>query len=699
MRLVGIGLIFVALSFAAPPVTRKGEVRDNLHGTVVTDPYRWLEDSNSEAVRAWIKEQNAYTGSILDPLPGRDELVVRLRELNRYTLLGPPEKAGGRRFFEKREPGQNQYVLWVQEADGSSRVLLDPNTLDKQGLVSMASFAPSPDGKRVAYALARSGSDWLEFLVRDVETGKDLADRLEWIKAAIPVWDAAGTGVYYRRLPVPRPGEVLTAQSSSSKVYFHKLGRPQTEDELIWERPDKPEWNAFPWMSPDGRHRLLTISHGTRPENIVLHEDMRTRRKTTLVAEFSGMFRVIGARDGEIFFRTTDQAPRGRIIAISLADPAKSHWRTVIPEDPDAVLDGASFGSGQLFCTYTRNVQALLRAFSISGKPVRDIPLPGLGTVLLDRNDRSDADPEQYFGFAGYLQPLTWYRYLWKEDRSELLLKNDYAFDPADFETRLVFYPSKDGTRVPLFLSGRKGLPRNGRNPVLLTGYGGFGLTARPGFTSMAMAWMEMGGIYAHAALRGGSEFGQAWHDAGRLKNKQNVFDDFIAAAEYLIREKYTSREKLAITGGSNGGLLVGAVLNQRPDLFGAAIPRVGVMDMLRFHKFTVGRFWTSDYGDPEKAEDFEVLRRYSPLHNIRKGTAYPPTMVMTADHDDRVVPAHSFKYAAALQAAQEGKAPIFIRIEENAGHSAGKPVSKRIEEDAEILRFLRFALKMEGSR
>jgi prolyl oligopeptidase len=665
-----------------------------LHGVAVADPYRWMEDVDAPETLAWIAEENKHTRAWLDQVAGREANTKRMRDLMNHTRGYGAVKRAGRVFFMRQDALQNQPVLYVQDGGAQPKPLLDANTLSKDGTVALSSWAPSPNGKYLAYGIAKAGSDWQEWFVRDVATGKDLADRLEWIKFSDPEWSAGSDGVYYTTYPEPAKGALLTGANVNSKLYFHKLGAAQSDDALVFARPDQPEWRAEPWVSDDGNYLLLMIHWGTRTETPVFYQDLRARDGKTreVVKDFIGEFTPLGNQGSTVYFWTTAGAPKGRVIAMDLNKPEMANWKEIVPEGPDA-MEQAVWSAGHLFCQYMRDAKSAVVAYTLEGKKVREVGLPGLGSVTWSKGERNEN--EQFFTFASFVQPNVVYRYDWKAAKLTPLFDSKLPFDPSRFETQQVFYKSKDGTRIPMFLTGRKGWTRDGKNPTLLYGYGGFNVPVLPGFNARNVAWMEQGGVYAVANLRGGSEYGDAWHKAGMLKNKQNVFDDFIAAAEYLIAEKVTQKSKLAIMGGSNGGLLVGACLNQRPDLFGAAIPAVGVMDMLRFHKFTIGKAWASDYGDPDKREDFEVVRKYSPLHNIKPGTEYPPTLVMTADHDDRVVPSHSFKYAAALQHAQEGKAPILIRIATSAGHGAGKPVSKQIDEAVDVLAFLKMSLGM----
>jgi prolyl oligopeptidase len=681
-----------------PPVSKRLDLVEDLHGAKVSDPYRWLEDIDSAESRAWVKAQSEYARRHLDRIPGRADIEKRLTALSNYTRYGGPRstpgimKRGARIFFLKQEGLQNQPVLYVQSPGGQPKELLNPNTLSKDGTAAVATWEPSRDGKWLCYGLSKAGSDWQEWRIREVDTGRDLPDHLAWVKFSSPVWSHDSAGVYYSRYPEPK-GDQLTAANYFHKVYYHRLRTAQSEDKLIYERPDQKEWLFESHPAGQGRYLVIKVDWGTRVENAVFFQDARKPGVTTpLVDEFIGAFLPIGSQGSNVYFYTTYKAPKGRVIAVDLEKPARANWREIVPESADA-LESARVSAQSVICTYLKDASTHVRIYTLAGKPDHEVALPGAGAAAWAEN--GEEEMEQFYAFSGFTRPATVYRYDVKARRSEPLFASNLSFDPDVFETKQVFYRSKDGTRVPMFLTYRKGIKLDGRNPTLLYGYGGFNIALTPDFKPHYIGWLEMGGIFAVANLRGGSEYGEAWHKAGMLHNKQNVFDDFIAAAEYLIASKYTSTPKLAIMGGSNGGLLVGAVLNQRPDLFGAAIPRVGVMDMLRFHKFTIGSAWVSDYGSPDNPADFAVLRKYSPLHNIRQGTQYPPTLIVTADHDDRVVPSHSFKYAAELQRAQEGKAPILIRIETSAGHGAGKPTAKIIEEEADIYAFLREALKM----
>jgi prolyl oligopeptidase len=706
MRCLILLLLFAAVILAASnaPASRRDAVVDDLHGVKVEDPYRWLEEIDSPQTKAWVEAQNRYARQHLDRFPGRESLGKRLAELYHFTRSQPYAlgnntyagilKRGGSLFYLRQDGSQNQPALYVKPASGAERILIDPNTLSKDGTAALSSWAPSPDGRWLAYGVAKAGSDWQEWFVREVATGKDLPDKLEWIKFASPVWTPDGAGFYYGRFPEPEKGALLTGANYNNKLYYHRLRAAQSSDMLIYERPEQREWSFTPWPAADGSYLLILVSHGTRRERMVFVKDLRTQdaKVREVVREFAGRFAPLENNGSVVTFHTTYKAPRGRIIAMDVSRGGLDQAREIVPEAAQA-LQQVVFTRGHFVAEYLQDAKSAVRIYRPDGKLFREVTLPGAGNAAWSLG--LPGETEQFYSFTGFVSPMTIYRYDWDTGKSSPLFSGRLPFDPEAFETRQVFYTSKDGTKIPMFVTAKKGLAPDGRGAALLYGYGGFNVSLLPSFNPLYIAWMEMGGALAIANLRGGGEYGEAWHAAGMKHNKQNVFDDFIAAAEWLIANKYAAKEKVGILGASNGGLLVGACLNQRPDLFGAAIPQVGVMDMLRFHKFTIGRAWVSDYGSPDIPADFAVLRKYSPLHNIRKGVAYPPTLVMTADHDDRVVPSHSFKYAAALQHAHEGQAPILIRIETSAGHGAGKPTSKRIEEGVDMLAFLRHALKI----
>jgi prolyl oligopeptidase len=669
---------------------------DNYHGVQVADPYRPLEDPDAPATRVWIDAENKVTFSFLDTIPQRSAIRKRLTELWDYEKFGPPWLEGGHYFYSHNTGLQSQSVLYTMDAlDASPRVLLDPNTLSADGTVALTGAEVSKDGAKLAYGTAAAGSDWNEWHVRDVVTGEDLTDHLRWIKFSSVSWTPDGQGFYYGRFPEPKPGDDLKGANYYQKVYYHRLGTSQQEDTLIWEDPERKEWRADPTVTDGGEFLILTLSKGTDAKHRVLYRPLadRAAKPVHLVGEFEAEYSFID-HDGPIFwFKTNKNAPRGKVIAIDIRSPKPDRWVNVIPE-ADETLEDVDVVGDRFLATYLKDAHSLVRAFDLKGEHILDVSLPGLGSASGFHGKRKDR--ETFYSFASFTSPETIFRYEVATGVSTPWRKPSLKYDPSGYETKQVFYRSKDGTRIPMFLSHKKGLKPDGNTPTLLHGYGGFNIPVTPGFKPAELGWMELGGIYAVANLRGGGEYGEEWHQLGTRSRKQNVFDDFISAAEWLIAEKYTRKEKLAIFGRSNGGLLVGACMTQRPDLYGACLPAVGVMDMLRFHKFTIGWAWVDDYGSSESAGDFQALVKYSPLHNIRPSTCYPPTMITTADHDDRVVPAHSFKFAATLQAAQSCDNPTLIRIETRAGHGAGKPTSKQIEEAADQWSFLVRALKME---
>ena len=680
------------------PTTRRGETVDELHGRRIADPYRWLEEPGRAETRAWIEAQNAVTFGYLDTIPARERLRSRLTALWNYERFGPPSRHGDWYIYSRNDGLQNQAVVYrARSLDAEPEVLIDPNTLSDDGTVALGSLAFTDDGRYVAYSVATAGSDWLEWRVREVATGRDRPDVVKWSKFSGAAWLKDGSGFFYSRYDAPKDGEVYTGINRFQKVYFHRLGAPQAEDVLVYERPDQPDWGFSADVTEDGRFLLISQWEGTRPENRVFVRDLSKPDGAIepFLDRFDADYTVVG-NDGERFYVLTDKdAPRRRVVAIDRSRPDPAHWTTLIPEASGRdVLASVHMVGNRFVATWMVDAREVLKIHALDGRFEREIPLPALGAVSAVTGRRHHG--ETFYSFSSFAYPGVVYRWNFETSESTVFRQPDISFDPAAFETVQVFYPSKDGTRIPMFLTYRKGLARDGRNPTMLYGYGGFNVALTPAFSPAHIAWMEMGGIFAQASLRGGSEYGRAWYEAGRLRHKQNVFDDFIAAAEYLIRERYTSTPKLAISGGSNGGLLVAAAMTQRPDLFGAVLPAVGVLDMLRFHKFTIGWAWTSDYGDPAVAEDFETLLAYSPLHNLKPGTSYPATLITTSDHDDRVAPAHSFKFAAALQAAQAGPAPVLIRVETRAGHGAGKPTSKIIQEKADVYAFLVKTLDIE---
>jgi prolyl oligopeptidase len=690
-----IGLEAADTKMSYPPA-RRSDQADVYHGVRVEDPYRWLEDPDSAESKAWVAAENALTSEYLKKIPARGPIGRRLTELWNFERYSGFFKTAGRYFYSRNDGLQNQNVLYTADSiHGTGRLLLDPNILSKDGTVALTGLAVSENGKLLAYSISRSGSDWQEWRVRDIGSGQDLADQVSWSKFSNAGWSVDNGGFYYQRFPEPSSKEELTGLNREAKLYYHTLGRPQSSDILIYERPDHKDWNFDGSSTEDGRYLVVQISHGTEDKNLVFYRDLRAPGTKTveLIDTFDAAYGFLGNEGSSFYFRTTHQAPRGRIIAIDLNKPERANWREIVPERKEK-LDDARMAGGMLVLSYLKDAYNAAGIYKLDGSFVRDVTFPGIGTVAW--SDARLKDTELFYSYTTFTEPAAIYRYDLKTGATEAVRRSKLNFDPALYETHQVFYNSKDGTRIPMFLVYKKGMTRNGANPTYLYGYGGFNISLTPSFSVPIVEWMERGGIFATANLRGGGEYGEDWHEAGTRQHKQNVFDDFISAAEWLISNRYTSTPKLAIGGASNGGLLIGACLNQRPDLFGAALPAVGVMDMLRFHKFTIGWAWVDDYGSPDNAEDFKALRAYSPLHNMKAGTKYPPTLVTTADHDDRVVSGHSFKYAAAMQHAQEGPAPILIRIETKAGHGAGKPIAKSIEEAADRWAFLAQALHMD---
>jgi prolyl oligopeptidase len=680
------------------PPTNKTNVVDNYHGTTVADPYRWLEDDNAPATKAWVEAQNEVTFAYLNAIPGRAAIKARLTKLWNFERYGVPFKEGGRYFYSRNDGLQNQSVLYtVETLTATPRVLLDPNTLSTDGTIALTGMAVSDDGNLLAYGLSASGSDWEQWKVRDVRTGKDLADQLEWVKFSGASWRKDGSGFYYSRYDAPKSGDALKGVNKFHKLYFHRLGTEQSADVLVYERKDQPDWGFGGRVTDDGRYLVISVSEGTDPKNRVLYQNLTTPDAPVveLLMDFDASYDFV-ENDGSVFWFKTDlTAPRSRLIAIDVTQPGRAKWEEVIPQSADT-LQGVSVVNQQFIAAYLKDARSVVKIFALDGKPVRDVALPGLGTVGGFSGKRSDT--ETFFSFTSFTTPGTIYRYDLPTGQSTVFRQPKLDFDAAAYETKQVFYSSKDGTRVPMFLVYKRGLKLDGQNPTLLYGYGGFNISLTPGFSVSRAAWLEMGGVYALANLRGGGEYGEDWHQSGTKLRKQNVFDDFIAAAEWLVANHYTSPRKLAIQGGSNGGLLVGACMTQRSELFRAALPAVGVMDMLRFHKFTIGWAWSSDYGSADNADEFAALYAYSPYHNLKPGAHYPATMITTADHDDRVVPAHSFKFAARLQECQRGPNPVLIRIDTKAGHGAGKPTTKQIEEKTDELAFLSQELGLKGS-
>jgi prolyl oligopeptidase len=664
----------------------------------VADPYRWLENTDNPQTRAWVKAQNALTFGYLEKLPARARLKQRLTQLWHYERFGVPSREGQRYVFTRNSGLQNQPVLYVADAlEAKPRVLLDPNTLSKDGTVAMSDTEFTPDGNLMAYSLATAGSDWNEIRVRHVRTGKDLADRLRWVKFSGISWARDGRGFFYSRYDAPKRGERLSGTLYFQKVYFHRVGTPQTDDVLVYERKDQKDWLFDAQVTEDGHYLVLLVTRGTDPKQQVFYKDLTAKPEAAvqeLRTGFDAAYDLVGSEGSHLFFRTDLQAPRYRIVSVDLAAPRAKAPTELIPQG-EALLENVSLVGERFIATFLKDAHSLVRVYGLDGKAQREVALPGLGTAV--GFDGKRKDEETFYAFTSFTAPASVYRYDLKTGESTVFRRPKVAFNPSRYETRQVVYASKDGTRVPMFVSHKRGLKLDGQAPTLLYGYGGFNVSMTPSFGVPQLVWMEQGGVYAVPNLRGGGEYGREWHEAGTKLHKQNVFDDFITAAEYLIEKRYTSAHRLTISGGSNGGLLVGAVMTQRPELFGCALPDVGVMDMLRFQRFTIGWAWTAEYGSSDNPKEFKSLYAYSPLHNLKPGTRYPATLVTTADHDDRVVPGHSFKFTAALQAAQAGDAPTLIRVETSAGHGAGTPTSKVIEEAADKLAFALHATGADG--
>ena len=691
------------------PATPTNNQMDDYHGTLVTDPYRWLEDVDSPETLAWVKAQNELTFGYLEQIPGRDRLRTRLTSLWDFgRAMTVYHRAS--HYFQFRNSGlQNQDVLYVMDSPtASGRVLLDPNTLSKDGTAALNTWSFSDDGNWLAYAISHSGSDWVDWRIRNVESGEDLPEILNWSKFSGAAWahDHSAPcrnrdyhGFYYCRYAAPAEGEVYQEANYNQTVYFHRLNTLQSDDALVYARPDQPEWGFDPEVSNDGRYLVMVVSQGTDTRNRLFYKDLQTNRDVIeLIPDLEATYLFVG-NDGPVFYFQTDrEAPKSRLIAIDVTRPEHPNWITLIPESEDT-LEAVTIINDQFVTIYLHDAHELLKRFALNGTLLGEIQLPTLGSVtygyastLAGRRE----DREMFYLFHSFAHPMTVFRYDFEAGRSDVIFKPSIQFDFSPYVMRQVFVTSKDGTKVPMFLVHRADLKPDGQNPTLLYGYGGFNLSQTPVFSVGRLAWLEMGGVYAVAVLRGGGEYGEQWHKGGMIHAKQKVFDDFIACAEWLVAEKITSTPKLAIEGRSNGGLLVGACMTQRPDLFGACLPIVGVMDMLRFHKFTIGWAWVSDYGCSDKPDEFKTLYTYSPYHNIKPGIKYPPTLVTTGDHDDRVVPGHSFKFTARLQACQTGEAPALIRIQTRAGHGAGKPTTILIEELADIYAFLAKNLAME---
>ena len=680
------------------PKTRRVDHVDTYFGTRVPDPYRWLEADvrNSKEVADWVAAENQVTSRYLESIPEREKIRRRLTELWDFAQYSSPFKEGGRYYYQKNDGLQNQAVLYVMDSlDGKPRVLLDPNQWSKDGTIALGGLGLSDDGRYAAYCRAEAGSDWSTWYVKEIDSGKLLPDELRWTKFSRASWTKDGKGFFYSRYEEPKKGAEFQSLNFNNKLHYHRLGDPQSADEVAYYRPEHPEWQYDGEVTDDGRYLVITTHLGTDERYRITVKDLAEpgAKPVELIDNFEHEYTFVGNDGPVLYFKTSLDAPRRRLIAIDLRKPERQNWQEIIPQAQETLME-VGFVGDQFVASYLKDVRPQVKIFSKQGRFLREVRFPGIGSVAGFRGKR--ADKETFYTFASFAAPPSIYHYDITTGQSRLFRRAKANFDPNDYEVKQVFYHSKDGTRVPMFLACRKGIKLNGSNPTLLYGYGGFNISLPPVFSIGRLAWMDMGGVYAQPNLRGGGEYGEPWHKAGTKLRKQNVFDDFIAAAQWLIASRYTRPEKLAIQGGSNGGLLVGAVMTQRPDLFGACLPAVGVMDMLRFHKFTEGRTWVDDYGSSDNPEEFKALLRYSPYHNIRPGTCYPPTLISTADTDDRVVPGHSFKFAAAMQKAQACDKPVLIRISTRAGHGAGKPTTKRIAEISDEWSFL---LKNLGMR
>ncbi|PAL21835.1 S9 family peptidase [Sphingopyxis sp. GW247-27LB] len=670
------------------PDTVRGDTVDTQFGVDVADPYRWLEDDVrvNPKVAAWVAAENEVTDAYLDTLPGRDVFAKRMTELYNYERFGLPEKAGSRYFYTRNDGLQPQSVLYVREGlAGEGRVLIDPNAWAKDGATALAEWTPSKDGTHLLYSVQDGGTDWRIVRVMDVASGKDLPDEVRWVKFSALDWAKDGSGFYYSRFPAPEAGEAFQSLNENHAVYFHRLGTPQSEDVLIHASPDKPALNHSAEVTDDGQYLLVTSSEGTDERyGLTLYTlGKKGAKPRVLVGDYANNWEYVGNEGPLFIFLTNKDAPRQRLVAMDIRKPTAL---TPLVTENEATLVGASQVGNRIILSYLGDAKSEARMVTLGGQPVAEINLADIGSA--SGFGGKPGDPETFYAFSSYARPTTIYRLDTVTGASSVFAEPKLTFDPKQFSVEQRFYKSKDGTEVPMFLVMKKGIDRSKGSPTLLYGYGGFNISMTPAFSPTKLAWVDKGGVLAIANLRGGGEYGKAWHDAGRLDKKQNVFDDFIAAGEFLIGEGITGKGQLAIEGGSNGGLLVGAVTNQRPDLFAAALPAVGVMDMLRFDRFTAGRYWVDDYGYPSKEADFRNLLTYSPYHNIKDGVAYPAVLVTTADTDDRVVPGHSFKYTAALQHADAGDKPHLIRIETRAGHGSGKPTDKIIAEAADKYAF-----------
>ena len=695
---VVVGAAWPQDSTISYPESRRSDHVDVIHGVDVPDPYRWLEDDvrESDEVAKWVERQNEITFTYLKSIPEREQIEKRLTELWNYEKYSSFFKKGGQYFFFKNDGLQNQDVLYVQESlKAEPRVLADPNTWSADGTSAMGAVAVSPDARYLAYGVNDAGSDWQTWRVLEIESGRLLDDELRWVKFSGASWTKDGRGFFYSRYDQPEEGSAFQNTNLDQRVFYHRVGSSQSDDVLVYQRPDHPDWGFAAEVSGDGRWLVITIWKGTDDKYRVAYRDLNEPYAipVDLITNFDNDYTFIDAEGSTFYFETDLEAPTGRIIAIDVRHPERENWREVVPAAKETLRASALIGN--LFVAqYLKDARSEAKLYSMDGETVREVEFPGIGTADGFIGDRGDT--ETFYSFSSFALPAAVYRLDLITAKSRQLFAPKFPADVSNYETKQIFYNSKDGTRIPMFITYRKGIELDGSNPTLLYGYGGFNIPITPTFSTSVFSWLDLGGIWAVANLRGGGEYGEEWHRAGTILDKQNVFDDFIAAAEWLIENKYTRTEKLAIHGRSNGGLLVGAAITQRPELFGAALPGVGVMDMLRFHKFTAGRFWVDDYGSAEDPEEFKALLAYSPYHNLKNHSKYPPTLATTADTDDRVVPGHSFKFAAEMQHRQEAAAPALIRIETSAGHGGGTPTSKLIEQWADLWAFLVKNLEMK---
>ncbi len=669
-------------AFTYPETRKDSTVIDDYFGTKIADPYRWLEDDNSEETADWVKRQNELTFGYLSTLPQRAKIHSRLEKLYNYERFGTPFQKGGKFFFYKNDGMQNQSVFYVQDSlNGEPRVLIDPNTLSEDGTVALGGTSVSKNGQFMAYQLSASGSDWNEIHILDLNSGEELNEVIKWVKFSGVSWK--GNGFFYSRYDAPEEGKAYSGKNEFHKVYYHELGTSQAEDELIYWNESEPLRNYYAWTPYSEDAVVIFESQST--SGVQLYYKADGAEGFTQIAEgFDHEYGLLDHVDGKLLANTNNGAPNYRVVSIDVKNPQPENWIELIPQKVE-VLEGVQLAGGKLVCSYLKDVASQINIHELDGTFLRSVELPTKGSTGFSGSRESNT---AFYSFTSYTYPTTIFKYDMRSGESEVFKAPAIDFDASEYEVKQVFYPSKDGTKIPMFIVHRKGLELDGNNPCLLYGYGGFNISVTPSFSADRLVFLENGGIYAQANMRGGGEYGEEWHEAGTKLKKQNVFDDFISGAEYLIKEKYTSSDKLAISGRSNGGLLVGACMTQRPDLYKVCLPAVGVQDMLRFHKFTIGWAWTGDYGSSDNKDEFNALQAYSPLHNV-KSQAYPATLVTTADHDDRVVPAHSFKFISELQDKHTGDLPVMIRVDVDAGHGAGKPLSKTIDESADVWAFV----------